>query len=244
MTAALRGYRLLLIWHVETVLFPLTLMIPTQVCLSAFLAIGLGFIAPSIDHTTAAYLSTGSPMIAVLVVGMVVLPQQLSQDEATGAAEYYSTLPVPSPARLAAQLTPQLLTTLPGAAVTLLVAADYYHFDLHPTPAIIPTFVAIALCGAALGNAIATVSPHPIVTSVLTNVALFFVMLFSPINFPAQRLPEWLQDLHRALPIESMANLARAGLLGGHAATRDWLVLGLWAAVAFVASASLSARRS
>lgn len=244
MTSTMRSYRLMLSWHFESVLLPLVVMIPIQVALSAAFAIGLGFLAPTIDPMTAAFLSTGAPTIAVLVVGMVVLPQQLSQERQTGAAEYYSTLPVAAPVRLAAQLTPTLLTTLPGAAITLLVAADYYDFSLHPSAALVPIFLAIALCGAAIGNAIAAVSPHPIVTTALTNVALFFVMLFSPINFPVERLPDWLADLHEVLPIESMANLARVGLLEGTAHAIDWLRLGLWALLAFLASATLSARRS
>ena len=33
--------------------------------------------------------------------------------------------------------------------------------------------------------------------------------MFSPINFPADRLPEWLRAIHRVLPFESMARVVR-----------------------------------
>jgi ABC-2 type transport system permease protein len=73
---------------------------------------------------------------------------------------------------------------------------------------------------------------------------MFFVMLFSPINFPAERLPSWLQAVHNVLPIEAMAELVRSTLTGGRTTVGQWAHVLVWAVVSFTISAVLSSRRS
>lgn len=238
-----RSYRLLTTWQLEAVIVPMLVLMPVQFLLSGLLAIGLGFIAPEIDAQTARYLATGAPTVSILLVGMVVLPQQQSNEKASGADAFYRTLPASAPVRLAAQLTPHLITALPGALLALVVAAWHFDFPLHPSPLALAAFMTIALTGAAIGNVIAVISPHPIVTTVITNIALFFVMLFSPINFPIERLPGWLQAAHEVLPVAPMAELARSTLVGTATSVTDWLHVGAWAIGSFIASAAASARR-
>ena len=241
--SGLRSYRLLTTWQLEAVIVPMLILMPVQFLLSGLLAIGLGFIAPEIDATTARYLATGAPTVSILLVGMVVLPQQQSNEKANGADAFYRTLPAAAPVRLAAQLTPHLITALPGAVLALIVASWHFDFPLAPSPLALVALMTIALTGAAIGNVIAVVSPHPIVTTVITNIALFFVMLFSPINFPIERLPGWLQAVHEVLPIAPMAELARSTLVGSSTSATDWLQVVAWALGSFVASSTLSARR-
>jgi ABC-2 type transport system permease protein len=239
----LRGYRLFTTWQLEAVLVVMIILIPVQFLVSGLLAVGLGFVVPEIDPETALYLSTGAPTVAILIVGMVVLPNTLSQEKETGAADFYRTLPIPSAVRLASQLTPQLVVAIPGAVLALLVASAYFDFALDPSPLVVVALVAVALTGAAIGILAATVSPGPLVTNMITNVLVFFVMLFSPINFPLERLPDWLQSVHGVLPLKSMAELVRSTLIGAPTAAGDWLFVLGWALGGFVLSASLAARR-
>jgi ABC-2 type transport system permease protein len=239
----LRAYRLLVTWQLEAVVIVMTVLMPIQFLLSGLLAVGLGYLAPEIDPATAIYLSTGAPTVSVLLVGMVVLPQQQSQDKTTGGHDFYRTLPVSPVVRLAAFLTPHLISSLPGALLSLLVASWYFDFSLQLGPELIVALMCVALCGAAIGNAVAIVSPHPIVTTVMTNILLFFVMLFSPINYPVERLPGWLESVHRVLPVESMAELVRASLTDATATGGEWLKVIAWSVGAFAVSAAFSARR-
>jgi len=50
------------------------------------------------------------------------------------------------------------------------------------------------------------------------------------VNFPADRLPGWLQAVHSVLPIAHMADLVRATLVGGvsTSAGTDLLILTPW----------------
>ncbi len=127
--------------------------------------------------------------------------------------------------------------------MALVASAAYFNFSLRPNPLVIPALMGVGLCGAAIGNLVSAISPHPLVTTVITNIALFFVTLFSPINFPIERLPEWLESLHQVLPIEPMAQLVRANLLGNPTSPFDWLHVAVWAVGSLVATAALSSRR-
>jgi ABC-2 type transport system permease protein len=92
----------------------------------------------------------------------------------------------------------------------------------------------IAMAGVFLGYSIAHGIAKAQVTQLITQVLVFFIMIFSPIMFPASQLPHWLADVHRFLPIEYMADLSRGTLtdlkvnLGqAFAVVGGWCLLGL-----------------
>jgi ABC-2 type transport system permease protein len=65
-------------------------------------------------------------------------------------------------------------------------------------------------------------------------VLVFFIMIFSPVMFPASQLPQWLAELHKFLPIQYMADLSRGTLTDLHvnlglafAVVGGWCLLGL-----------------
>ena len=239
----LRDYGRLSLWELESLLPVLQVLVPIQFLFPVLLAIGLGFLIPGLEGETARYLSTGAPTIALLMIGLVVLPQTFTQRKQTGQAEFYRTLPIAPPVVLAASLTPPVLIALPGSLAALLVASWHFDFSLDPSPLALVALVFVGLTGTAIGNAIASVSPHEQVTNLLTNVIIFFLFLFSPINFPIDRLPEWIQSLHEVLPIEPMAELVRSTLTGTATRLGDWLFVGAWAVGSFALSATLGARR-
>src|SRR5699024_2974067 len=87
----------------------------------------------------------------------------------------------------------------------------------------------VALMATAVGYAIA-VSMKPMLAQLLTQVLVFFVLLFSPITFPASQLPQWFQTVHQVLPVQAGADLLRAGLASQDftASGTDLAVLGAW----------------
>jgi ABC-2 type transport system permease protein len=238
-----RDYRILATWELEAIKPQMSFLIPVQFLLSASLAIGLGFLIPDIDPISAQYLSTGAPTIALLTIGMLVIPQTLSTRKQTGQEDFYKALPIASTVSLAATVTVPVLTSLPGSLLSLVVSAWYFGFTLDPSPLALVAMAFVALVGTSVGAAIGSLSVHPMVTNLITNVLLFFVMLFSPINFPAERLPEWLQTIHQILPIEAMANLVRSTLTGAPTQGSDWLLAGVWAIGGFAISAAIATRR-
>ena len=74
---------------------------------------------------------------------------------------------------------------------------------------------------------------------------MFFVLLFSPITFPASQLPEWFQTVHRLLPIQPAAELLRAGIASEDftAQGRDLTVLSLWTVAGLLITTRALVRR-
>jgi ABC-2 type transport system permease protein len=179
------------------------------------------------------FLATGAPAITLITMGLVALPQVVAQARTEGSLEYMRSLPVPRMAYLAADLTVWLAMILPGAAFAVVVGAWVFGLSLSVTLAIVPAVLLVAITSAAVGYAMASVLP-PLIALLLTQVLVFGVLLFSPINFPAERMPDWLQDIHVVLPVQSMAEVIRGSLASEvfPLTLAPFLLLGAWCVAA------------
>jgi ABC-2 type transport system permease protein len=227
--AWLDSYRLLLLWQFRRYrqLFVMTIVI--QVLLGMGIVYGLAFLIPRIDPKTALFLSTGAPTLALLILGLSVVPQEVAQDKLTGSYDYTSTLPVPRLAALSAHLTYWLGIQLPGTVLALVVASARFHFGLQVSSLAVPAFLLVAMTGAAVGYAMASVL-RPEITSIVTSFLSVGILLFSPIDFPTSRLPDVLQSIHAVLPVKYMADLIRWSLTGRYVASPGlaFAVVGAW----------------
>jgi len=171
-------------------------------------------------------------------------PQWVSQSRTEGSLDWMRTLPVPRIAFLLADLTIWTLLALPGLLIGILVANARFDVDLAPQWWLAPGAVLVALTAACIGYAIAVLLA-PALAQVLSQVLAFGIMLFSPVSFPADRLPGWAQETHRWLPFEPMAQVVRAGLFSHDAAmsVRSWILLGGWCLVAVVGASWALGRR-
>ena len=116
----------------------------------------------------------------------------VAQAKSGGMLDYMRSFPVPRMAYLAADLTIWLLSTLPGVILALVVGSLRYDFELQFSPLIVPAFILVVLMATSVGYAIALLLPKAELVSVLTNLIIFSLFLFSPINFPIERLPPGL----------------------------------------------------
>ncbi len=241
---SLRSYALLIRWQATSLKFFLPLVVVVQVVLAVGIVVGLAFLYPTIDQATALYLSTGAPALTLIAVGLIMVPQTVSQAKERGALEYMQTLPVPRLAYLAADATVWLVAALPGVAAALVVAGLRFGVHLSPSPLVVPAMLLVALTATAIGYAIAWLLP-PMTAVLVTNVLVFFVLLFSPVNFPSDRLPDWLAGLHEYLPLEPMADVVRATLAGDTFTVepRAWLMLSAWCIGGFAATFAVMTRR-
>lgn len=240
----LRSYALLMQWQARSMRLFLPLVVVVQGVLAVGVVIGLAFLYPSIDATTALYLTTGAPALTLITVGIIMVPQIVSQAKERGTLEYMRCLPVPRLTYLAADTTVWLLAALPGVAAALLVATLRFDLTLAVSPLVVPGMLLVALTSTSIGYAIASLLP-PMAAVLATNVLVFFVLLFSPVNFPAERLPGWLVELHRFLPVQSMAEVVRGTLAADVFAIAPgaWGVLATWCAGGFAAAALVMARQ-
>lgn len=239
------SYRTMLRWQLAAVGGMLPLIVVVQALLAAGIIIGFGFLIRDMDPATALFLSTGAPTILLMTIGLVMVPQGVSRARLDGTFTYLRALPVARPLLLLADLTVWMVISLPSIAVAMLVAQLRYDISLSiDWPLLMAAALLIALTATCVGYAIAVTLP-PVLAQLLTQVLVFFVMLFSPITFPASQLPAWFRTLHDVLPIRPAADLLRAGLAAEvyPASLRDLAVLVVWCIVGLAITLRALVRR-
>jgi ABC-2 type transport system permease protein len=230
---ALRSYRLLVRWQALRLKGFLPLAIVVQTLFAFGIVVGYPLLFPQMDQTTMLFLATGAPAITLITMGLVALPQVVSQAKLEGSLEYMRSLPVPRMAYLAADLTVWMAIVLPGVVFAVLVGIWAFGLDLEVSLAIIPATLLVAVTAAAVGYAMASLLP-PMIAMLLTQVLVIGVLVFSPVNFPAERLPDWLQTVHSVLPVQAMGEVIRGSLASSSfpLTMGPFMLLGTWCLVA------------
>ena len=209
-----------------------------QIMLSLGILVGFTYLIPENDADSILFLATGAPTLILIMTGLVILPQQIGTGKAEGYHEFSRSWPVSRVIILLADTALWLLITLPGIVISSLVAYFQYDMAYDISLTIIPVFLLIALTAIGVGYGIAYLF-SPQMTQIITQVIVFGALMFSPINFPVERLPQWLQTIHAFLPIHSMAEVMRASLasasfsvgIGNYINLTIWCLLGYGGAI-------------
>jgi ABC-2 type transport system permease protein len=181
----------------------------------------------------------------MITLGLVLAPQLIAQQKATGIYDFMFSLPVPRSASIAAGIAINGVIALPGVIIAVLVAVWRYDLHLAPRLSLLPAALLTVVTAAAIGHAMAHAIPKVMVTYLITQILVFVILLFSPIQFPADRLPAWLAGLHQGLPFVHAANVVRAGLTGlpAEGVGLSFLILGAWASISWLVTLRVVNRR-
>jgi ABC-2 type transport system permease protein len=242
---ALRSYRLLVIWQGRRMKMFLPLGIVVQTLLALGIVAGYPLLFPSMDRTTVLYIATGGPAVSLITIGLVAVPQLVSQAKTEGTLDYVRALPVPRLAYLLADLTVWLVCVVPGVAFSVVVAALRFGLDLQVSILVIPAVLLVVFTATSIGYALASLLP-PMLAQMLSQVLVVFILMFSPLNFPADRLPDWLAAIHSFLPIQAMGQVLR-GTLASNAfpiTLGSFALLGAWCVGSFAVSGMVLSRRA
>lgn len=240
----LRSYVLLIRWQALRQKLMLPLAMAVQGLFAFGIVAGYPLLFPEIDRGTILFLATGAPAISLLMMGLVAVPQVVAQRKTEGSIEYTRSLPIPRLAFLLADLTVWTVVVLPGTLVAIAIGALRFGLDLSVSPLVVPAFLLVAVTATCVGYALASAVP-PMVAGVVSQVLIVVVLMFSPLNFPAERLPDWLRALHALLPIQAMGEVIRGSLASTTfpLAAPAFLVLGAWCAASLgVALVALNRR--
>ncbi len=242
----LRSYFLMVVWELQSLRIVLPLALVAQIIFGAGLVIGFGYLVGEMPMTQALFLATGVTVISMITLGLVLVPQLIAGSKQAGVYDYLWSLPVPRTASVAASLTVNSFIAVPGMVLALIVAWLRYDLTFSVSPLILPAALLVLIMAASVGFAMGHAIPNPMTTSLITNVLVFVILLYSPINFPADRFPGWLAAVHQGLPMMHAANVVRAGLTDGLASDvgTSFAVLGVWAAAAWTLTAWVVGRRS
>ncbi len=227
----LRSYRLLVEWQARRLKGFLPLAIVVQALFAFGIVAGYPLLFPQVDQTTILYLATGAPAITLLTMGLVAVPQMVAQARTEGSLDYMRSLPIPRAVYLLADLSIWLVIVVPGVAFAVGVAALRFGLRLDVSPLVVPAMALVVLTASSVGYALASLLP-PMVAQLLTQVLVVFILMFSPLNFPAERLPSWLATIHSVLPIEAMGEIVRGTLAGSTfpIPSGAFLLVGAWCA--------------
>lgn len=241
---AVRQYRDLLSIQLRSMRDEVPMIAVIQIVLSLGLVLGMGYLIPNISKTSSTFLITGTATQSFVTMGLVMLPQMLSQSKAEGRIEYFLTMPISREAYLLALITVVAVTALPGVAFTLLFGAWHYGITLHVDPAFFLVMVLCVLSLAGVGVALAMFTPHMQLVNAITQMIIFYVLFFSPVLLPSSQLPSFLQETSRVAPPTYAADGVRATLtdLPGTSLGKDIVVMGGFA-VASVALSAFAIRR-
>jgi len=240
----LRSYHLLLRWNFLQVRSTLPLLLVVQTLISVGVVLGFSFLVPQMDAPTALYLATGAPTIALIIVGMVMLPQVVAQQKLTGVFEYVRAMPVPRLALLAADATMWVGVALPGLVASLGVAALRFDLSFAVSPLVVPAVLLVAASAVAVGYGVGY-GTKPAAAGIISQMLIIVALMFAPVNYPAERLPGWLAEAHRWLPFTYMAQAVRETLSvpPGGVAAAPFAVLAVWTAVGLAITYRVMTRR-
>ncbi len=242
----LRSYLLMVRWELLSQRMQLPMLVVVQVMLGAGMALGFGFLFDNPSQQQALYLSTGATVIPMMTLGLVMLPQVVAQQKIEGTYDYIFSLPIPRMAMYFAGLTVWSVIALPSAVMALAVATWRYHLELSIDPLALPAAMLVVTVASTIGYAFAHAIPNPRMTGVLTQLLIFIVIFFSPVSFPAERLPGWLAAVHAWLPAQHSALVMRGTLTDGLVTGglgESFAILGVWAVGSWLVAKWVIGRR-
>jgi len=230
-TGWLRAFALSLRWEWGGARQWAAMMVVIQFMMGVGMAIMYGFFYPEITPTTALYITTGIPTLALIPMGFIMIPGGVGEQRTNGSFDFVWSLPIPRSAQISAMFALYTILSLPGTLLALLVATWRYDVSLEVSWLIVPAVLLAALMAVSVGAGMAFAIANPMITNLISNALVFVVLLFSPIVYPASNLPTWLLRTHEVLPFHHMAQVIRAGLTDGvvTGTTTSFLVLGAWA---------------
>jgi ABC-2 type transport system permease protein len=241
----LAGYRGMLRFDLTSSRDWLATFLLVQVLMGAGMALVYGFYLGDMPAAAATFVATGAPSLAIIPLGMALVPSLIAGRRIEGTYDFMWSLPTPRLTAALSSFTIFTLLAVPGFVAALAIAAWRYHLDLHVTAWVVPAVLLSSLMAASVGFAVGHAVADPALVNVVTNLVIFVVLMFSPIAFPIENFPEWLAAVHRVLPFWHLANVVRASLTQGlvpHVGV-SYAVLGAWALGSWLLAAWAVGRR-
>ncbi len=241
----LRSYMMMMRFDVRGLGQWLLIGIVVQILMGAGMAFMYGFYLGDVPDIAKTFIATGVPALALIPIGFVMVPNMVGQQRIAQTYDFIWSLPVPRLAAAASTFTVFTLLALPGVATSMGIAAWHYGIDLDLSPMVVPALLLTSLMATSVGFGMAHGVENPLVINFITNMIIFFVLLFSPIVVPITQFPDWLASAHRVLPFYHMSVVIRDGLSNGLVSDvgTSYAVLGLWTLAGWTATAWVVGRR-
>jgi ABC-2 type transport system permease protein len=169
---------------------------------AAFQSIGLLLLLRGVvdrgSETTGEQVVAGSTVLVVAFVALNLLAQRFGAMRASGALDYYLTLPVPPASVVLGTAASYATFAVPGTIVTAVVGGLVYRLPLGRLWLLVPVVVLTGAALAGVGALIGLLAPRPEIATVLGQLGMSAVLFLDII--PASRLPVALRAVRAVLP--------------------------------------------
>ncbi|GHP13612.1 ABC transporter [Lentilactobacillus fungorum] len=214
-----------------------------EIILSIAIVYGLGLFLPSIGPQEAVYLSSGTITIGIIAVGCVLAAQIISTAKQDGIVNYQKTLPVSRGEIIIADTIIWGVAALPGIVMGGIAAVIRFKIHLYISPTSILVIIISLATMILIGFSLAYWLPTNIM-SLITQVIMIGGLLFSPITYPASRIPDLLYALYQFLPFVPTSDLIRATLFkSSQFSWADMFVVLSWGLIGYGLSLSALSRK-
>lgn len=241
----LAGYRSMLRFELLNLRTFLAYALLIQTLTGAGMGYLYGFYIGDMPEIAQLYIVTGIPALALVPIGLVMVPGTIMLHKIRDTYDFVWSLPVPRTTSAAATFTLFTILAVPGTLLALLLSQAYYDVALVWSWTFIPALLLTSLMTTSVGFGFAHAIPEPRFTNLVTNVIMFLAILFAPIVVPIETFPDWWANVHRVLPFYHMAQVLRDGLSDGLTTwiSFSWVVLGIWTIGAWIVAAWVVGRR-
>lgn len=244
MTHWVQSYILLLRWTTLKLRTDIPIFICIQALMSIGIIVGFSLLIPSLNDESALYLASGAITFSLISIGIGVAPQVINVHKVQGLLDFERTIPVPRLAILAADLTSWLGIALPGIVLTIIAAHVRFDISLSISPLVVPAAILVSISAAMIGYGV-VYSASPVMVALIGNMVMITALMFSPINYPSHRLPQWALEVHTWLPFQYMAEVIRNTISSSttEISIRPFIILVTWSAIGLlITSRAMTAR--
>jgi ABC-2 type transport system permease protein len=241
----MQSYLMMTRWELSSLRLLLPLIIAMQIVIGGGFALGIGLFFDQMPARNALFLATGVSVVTLITVGLVLGPQLVGNHKVAGTYDFLWSLPVPRSTQTAAWLTVNSVIAVPGMVAALIIAGWRYDLALDVSWTVVPAVLLTIGTATLVGYAFAHAIPKPMITQMITQLLIFMILGFSPINFPPENLPDWLVAVNQWLPFQHMAAVIRDSLTTGLVENVgfSYLILAVYAVVAALVAAWVIGRR-
>ncbi|NWJ44456.1 MAG: ABC transporter permease [Chloroflexi bacterium] len=160
------------------------------------------------------YLLSGNIIVSLLFTTMYGTCARFSFMRTFGVLDYYATLPVYKGLLVLAVNAGFLVLTLPTALLTVLMGQYIFNITISLSPLFLLIVPLASFSLSAVGALVGVTAPNFDTATSISGVLQFIFMGLSPILVAADRLPEFVQWIGKALPSTYAAEALRLSLIG------------------------------
>ena len=161
------------------------------------------------SETTGQQVVAGSTVLVVAFVALNLLAQRFGAMRASGALDYYQSLPVPGGAVVLGTAASYATFAVPGTIVTAVIGGLIYDLPLGRLWLLLPVVVLTGAALAGVGALIGLLAPRQEIATVIGQLGMSAVLFLDII--PASRMPELLRLFRALLPGTYGADVLVAG---------------------------------